>query len=435
MKPRRVIIMLASICCLLFASIVHSASLPTAVPEEVGLSSERLNRIDTIVKTDIAKHKLPGAVVLVARNGKVAYFKSFGMQDNATATPMKKDSIFRIYSMTKVVTSVAVMMLMEEGKLSLSDTVAKFIPAFKNVRVVDNIKKIEIIEKDKSGNKAKQVIEVVASTKRPLRPITIQDLLRHTSGLTYSFSSVSAVQRMYYDSGVKQSHKLTLKAWTGKLAKMPLAFQPGERWEYSRSTDLLGRVIEVVSGMPFDKFLAKTIFKPLGMIDTGFYVKPGKHNRIAEKDINIGKPWTLPNMKAPPKFLSGGSGLVSTASDYATFLQMLLNGGRLNDTRLLDRNTVEYMTRDHLGPIVKNSPGFYPGPGYGFGLGVAVRLSDGVSAMAGSIGDYYWMGMAGTSFFVNPKKNLLAIIMLQEPTQGDRYINLLRSLVMQSIIN
>ena len=272
----------------------------TAAPEKVGLSSERLDRIDHVLKADVENGKIPGAVALIARNGKIAYFKSFGMQVKAASIPMKKDSIFRIYSMTKIITSVAVMMLMEEGKLFLRDPVSKFIPEFENVEVVDTVDSREIITTDEKGNPVKKVIEVVTGTVKPDRSVKIQDLLRHTSGLTYGHAGKSAVKNMYVEAGIDKKHDLTLEAWAKKLAGVPLACQPGTRWEYSLSTDVLGRVIEVASGMTFDEFLENRIFKPLGMKDTAFYVPPDKQDRLAENDPAAGTSWPLHKLETPP---------------------------------------------------------------------------------------------------------------------------------------
>lgn len=224
-----------AVLCLLFGSAVWAETLKTVQPEKVGLSTERLKRIDRILNADIINGRIPGAVALIARNGQIAYFKSFGMQVKATSTPMKEDSIFRIASMTKVITSVAVMMLMEEGKLSLLDPVSTYIPAFENVDVVDTVEKKEIITKDDKGNQTRQISEVVTGTVKPDRPIRIHDLLRHTSGLTYGGSENMAIKRLYTEAGIHEKQKITLESWTKKLAGIPLAYQPGTRWVYSYS--------------------------------------------------------------------------------------------------------------------------------------------------------------------------------------------------------
>jgi CubicO group peptidase (beta-lactamase class C family) len=364
-----------------------TTSLPTAKPEEVGLSSEKLAELGKFVETSVQENKIPGAVVLVARDGKIAYLESFGMRDELTGAPMKTDSIFRIYSMTKPIVSVAVLMLMEEGKLSLNDPISKFIPELKDLKV------------GVEGPDGK------FKTVPPRREITILDLLKHTSGMTYGFFFTSKVKEMYKEAGIPLQN-YTTEEFVQKMGKLPLAYEPGTRWEYGRSTDVLGRLIEVVSGKPLDQFLEERIFKPLKMVDTGFYVKPGKLDRLAQPG---GK--GLLKVSTLPKFLSGGGGLVSTAGDYARFLQMLLNGGELNGIRILSKKTVALMTKDHLGPLAnRRDAQYFPGPFAGFGLGVAV-----INKPIGPVepGTFFWPGFAGTIFGVNPNKKMLRILMFQ----------------------
>lgn len=392
-----------------------------ASPEVLGLSSDRLDRIGTTLKAHVEKGVIPGAVALVARRGKLAYLKSFGMRDLEAGSPMETDTIFQIYSMTKPITSVAAMMLQEQGRLYLGDPVSKYIPEFKGLEV--GVESTDPATAEKSF-----------STVPSQRDMTIHDLLRHTSGLSYSIFGKSKVKTMYKEAGVGV-HNQTLEEMVMKLSKLPLAFQPGTKWEYSRSTDVLGRVIEVVSGMPLDKFIEDFVLQPLLMNNTGFYVKP-------EMLENVAKPgpkakWPSRYITAPPKLLSGGGGLVSTVHDYARFLQMLLNGGALDGVRLLGRNTVEYMTADHLGSIPKKGPGYFPGAGYGFGLGFSVRELAGVAPLPGSLGDYSWAGVGGTCFFVNPKEELFAVFMTEanDFAMMAYYVRLFRSLVMQAIVD
>jgi CubicO group peptidase (beta-lactamase class C family) len=373
------------------------------------------------VKADLEAGRIPGAVVLVARRGKIAYFESFGMRDKAAGTPMQKDTIFRIYSMTKPITSVAVLMLLEEGQISLRDPISKYIPELGDLQVG-----VEGTNSDTG--------KVTFTTVPAEREITILDLLRHTSGLTYGVSGQSAVKTQYKKAGI-HSRDQTLAELIEKLGTLPLLYQPGTRWEYSRSTDVLSRLIEVVSGLSLDRFLNERIFRPLGMTDTGFYVPAEKLDRVAERQPRDGKPRPLHDVTAPPKLLSGGGGLVSTAGDYVRFAQMLLNGGELEGTRILGRNTVECMTADHLGSMAKVRRGYRPGPGYGFGLGVAVRLHQGVAGVSGSPGDYWWIGWAGTYFFVAPQEELIGIVMIQENSQKRRYARIFRSLVIQTIVD
>lgn len=407
---------------ILLISSVAWAQLRSVKPKKVGLSQERLDRLGAVLKADIEEGKIPGAVVLVARRGKIAYFESFGMRDKVAGAPMRKDSIFRIYSMTKPIVSVAAMMLHEQGRISLGDPVSKYIPGFKELKVG--------VETTDSATGETFFSTVPAKSK-----MNIHDLLRQTSGLTYGFFGKSAVKTMYKKAGIYKKDQ-TLAEFVQKLSKLPLQYQPGTKWEYSRSTDVLGHVIEIISGMSLDQFLEERIFRPLGMNDTGFYLPPEKLDGLAQQDPKDGKRRPLLVVTKLPKFLSGGGGLVSTAGDYARFLQMLLNGGKLEKTRVLGRNTVQYMTADHLSSYIdKSGPRYYPGPGYGFGLGFAVRVELGVSRLPGSTGDYWWLGYAGTNFFVNPHEELFGIFMIQEPTLMKHYTRLFRNLVMQAIID
>ena len=309
------------------------AELSTAKPEEVGLSSERLSRISATLKAHVEKGVIPGAVALVARKGKIVYFESFGMRDLETSSPMQKDTIFQIYSMTKPITSVGLMMLHEQGRIYLGDPVSKYIPELKGLKVG--------VESTDPATGEKTFSTVPAQNE-----ITIHDLLRHTSGMTYGFMG----NKMYKEAGVGSPDQ-TLDEMVMKLSKLPLIFQPGTRWAYSRSTDVLGRVIEIISGMSLDKYLEERIFKPLQMNDTGFYVKPENIDRVAKPGPKA--KWPSRYSTSTPKLLSGGGGLVTTAHDYMRFIQMLMNGGQLDGARLLGKNTVEYMTSDHLGSIPK----------------------------------------------------------------------------------
>ena len=413
-------VILVTFFCLLISSTAW-AELPTAKPEDVGLSSERLNRISLTLKAHVEKGVIPGAVALVARKGKIAYFESFGMRDLETSSPMQKDTIFQIYSMTKPITSVGIMMLQEQGRIYLGDPVSKYIAEFKGLEV--GVEKPDPATGDKTF-----------STVPANREMTILDLLRHTSGLTYALFGKSKVKMMYKEAGLR-SQDLTLAEMVIKLSQLPLASQPGTRWEYSRSTDVLGRVIEIVSGMSLDKYFEERIFKPLQMNDTGFYVKPEKIERVAKPGPKA--KWPSNYATSTPKMLSGGGGLVSTAHDYMRFMQMLINSGELDGVRLLGKNTVEYMTSDHLGSIPKKGPGYFPGPGHGFGLGFSVREVPGVAALPGSVGDLSWSGIGGTSFFINPSEKLCAVYMISANDFGLMvyYFRLFRTLVMQAIVD
>jgi len=311
------------------------------------------------------------------------------------------------------------MILQEQGRIFLGDQLSKYIPEFKEMKVG--------VESTDPGTGEKTYSEVPAN-----RGITIQDLLRHTSGLTYSFFGKSKINMMYKEAGLSNPDQ-TLTEMITKLSKLPLAFQPGTRWEYSRATDVLGRVIEIVSGKSLDKFLEDNIFKPLQMNETGFYVDPEKLSRVAKPGPKAAWPSHYPT--SVPKFLSGGSGLVSTVQDYIRFLQMLINGGELDGVRILGRNTVEYMTSNHLGSSVTERG--WMGEGTGFGLGFALRDLPGIVNSPGTVGEYFWSGAGGLSFFVNPREDLYAVHMTQTNNFGiGFYLNrLFKVLVLQTIVD
>ena len=351
------------------------------------------------VKVQIANGRFPGAVVLIARKGKIVYFEAFGQRDPVANTPMSKDAIFRLYSMTKPFTSVAAMMLAEEGKLTLADPVSKYLPPLANLQVA-------VAGKDADGKTTYTLLKAE-------HPITIQDLLRHTSGFVYGpFTPNERVKAAYSALGVDW-RDVTPAEQIERLAQAPLAHQPGTVWEYGLSTDVLGRVVEKVSGMPLGAFLAERIFAPLKIRDTAFIVPTEKVARLAQPfpaDKETGKPITLLDVTVPQKNDAGGAGSAGTAADYARFLQMMLNGGQLDGARVLSRATVAYMTSDHLDTI---KPAILLAPGYGFGLGFAVRKGNGVASVPGSTGEYNWGGAAGTGFWVDPKEQLVVVIMTQ----------------------
>ena len=366
-----------------------------------GVSGQRLKQLSAQISAEAQSGAIPGAVILVARNGKIVYTDAIGLQDPSSGVPMKMDSIFRIASMTKPIVSVGAMMLVEEGKLVLADPVSKYLPELKGLKVgAEN--------RDAAGN---GVLEEVAA----VREMTVQDLLRHTSGFTYGIFGKSLVKQRYVDANVDLDRNQTNSEHVGRLAKLPLAYQPGTTWEYSRSTDVLGAVIERVTGQTLDVFLFEGILKPLGMKDTGFSVDPAKHARTAEAfaaDPETKSPVVLPDVRTPPRFLCGGACMVSTATDYYRFLQMLLNGGELEGVRILSRKSVELMTSDHVGTRIARGE---LSPGYGFGLGFTVRIAPGEASSLGTVGDYGWGGLYGTSFFVDPKERLIGILMMQRP--------------------
>ena len=434
MRFRRIICMSVIATCVAFSALAQG--LPKASqPEDVGFSSERLKRVTDAFQTEVDKGAIPGAVVLIARNGKVAYFEAIGFQNRENKEPMKTDGIFRIASMSKPITSVAVMMLVEEGKIQLLDPVSRYLPEFKGVQV--GVEKLNTT----TGNS-----ELIGEP--PRQEMTIQDLLRHTSGLTYGIFGKSLVKQAYNEANLFDRNQ-TLAEFVSKIAKLPLAYHPGTTWEYSHSTDVLGRILEVVSGVTLDQFLANRIAKPLGLSDTGFYVPNEKLDRIAETQVDptTGKRWPTIDVAKRPNWMSGGAGMVSTASDYVRFAQMLLNGGELDHVRLLSPRTVAFMTSDHLWPGIVFSPvtlelfeplGIAPTPkvGQGFGLGFVVRIQEGRNPMPGSPGEYYWAGIWGTAFWVDPKEKLIAVLMMQAaPLQARYYRSLIRNLVSQALID
>ncbi len=384
--------------------------------EAAGFDTGRIAAIGDMLEDLRRRGRLPGAVTLVMRRGQLAAFDAFGLQDPASGAPMRRDSIFRIYSMTKPIVSVAAMMLFEQGRLLLSDPVAKFLPEFAQSQVQSG-----------GADGGPRVA--------PSRAMTVQDLLRHTAGLTYEFLEPAPVRRLYAQAGIA-SRKRSNAEHASVLAGLPLMHQPGTVWDYSRATDVVGRLVEVVAGETLGLHLRRTIFAPLGMVDTGFQVPAAGHARIAEpfaKDPDGGMKIDLSDVRFPAALESGGGGLVSTAADYARFLQMLLQGGELAGVRLLGRKTVAYMTSDHLGDMPR--VGDLLPPGHGFGLGFAVRLASGISVVPGSVGTYGWGGIAGTVFFVDPEEDLFALLMIQAPAQREEIQQLFRNMVYSALVD
>ncbi len=405
-------------------------------PEEAGFASDRLNRIAQFFQSEVDKGAIPGAVLVVARNGKIVYRQAIGYQDREKKIPMKADSVFRIFSMTKPVTSVAVMMLAEEGKIDVMAPVTQYLPEFKDV-------KVGVEKMDPAGGKPYLAFEP------PGRPMTVQDLLRHTSGLVYGPFGNTLVHQEYNKANLFDPGQ-TLAEFVSKLAKLPLAHQPGTVWEYGMNTDVLGRIVEVVSGMPFDRFVEEHVTKPLKMPDTAFYMDPAKLQRVAQLQIDpatdkrpeFGNSDDLTKEKV--RWFSGGGGLLSTASDYARFCQMLVNGGELEGVRLLSPKTLAVMTSDQVPPHasrvgqmqVTQDLNPFPELGQSFGLGFAVRTDVGHSAVSGSVGDYFWAGAAGTYFWVDPQEKLYAVMMLQMPfTEAGPYRRGLREIVYGALLH
>ena len=415
---KRSIIALAASCVTLLMA-ADNRALPNIYNQ--GFSTARLDALSAKINKDVSDARLPGAVILVARNGNLVHAETIGVQDPKTKAAMRRDSIFRLYSMTKPIVSVAAMMMVEEGKIFLAEPVSKYLPELANLKVG--------VERADTGGK--KILEVVPAA----REMTIHDLLRHTAGLTYGFEGKSLVKDEYKKNridGVEQ----TSAEWIEKLSKLPLQSQPGSKWEYSIATDVLGVLLERVSGQSLDALLAERIFSPLGMKDTAFSVEPAKQSRIAEPleiDPVLKIKISLNDVRKPPMRFSGGSGAVSTADDYLRFAQMLLNGGELDGVRIISPKTVEYMLADHLSgvratlPPSSAAPG--PRPGYGFGLGFAIRTEIGEAGTLGTPGIADWNGLGGTNFWIDPREKLAVIWMAQTPGLRPHYRQLIPDMV------
>lgn len=389
----------------------ESPPLPFTKPETIGLSRPALQRLSDVFNREIEKGTIPGATIMVARGGQIGWFEALGKQDPALPTPMAQNTIFRIFSMTKPVVSVGVMMLLEEGRFLLDDPIAKFIPEFADQKVgVENNGRLDLVSLQ--------------------RPITIQDLLRHTSGITYEHTGNGLVQQLYQQSRLR-SRKISNAEHAELVASLPLICQPGAEWNYSRSTDILGRLIEIIAGKTLGAFLEQRIFSPLQMTETAFHTGRENAHRLAEPFA--ADPWTgekvqFFNMLDKPAMESGGGGLVSTTMDYARFCQMLLNGGKLDGMRIIGRKTLELMASDHLNGGVKIQ-GTLTQPGHSFGLGFGVRTQAGIAPFMGSVGQFFWSGMGGTFFWIDPKEELFAVFMSQGPGQRVYTRTLMRNLV------
>jgi CubicO group peptidase (beta-lactamase class C family) len=394
---------------------------PAAAP---GFSDAKLQHVGDYIRQEIAAGTMPGAVILIQQHGKPVYSENFGVRDVATKLPMDADTIFRLYSMSKPITSVAAMMLVEDGKLKLDDPVLKYIPAFAETKV----------GVEKRGDDGRLTL-----VREPLnRPITIEDLLRHTSGLTYGFNGGNLVRRFYAEADLFSSD-LTNAEFAERIAALPLAEQPGTQWDYGHSTDVLGRVVEVVSGKTLFQFERERLLDPLGMSETEFYVRDEtKRPRIAEPmpdDRMISPTTEIRNPLQPRRAEPGGSGLVGTVGDYARFAQMLLNGGTYQGRSYLKPETVALMASDHIGPEtgIGRDYAYYPGATSGFGLGFAVRTSVPPNT-SWPLGEYRWDGVGGTFFFIDPVDDVFAIFMVQTPSQRGRIQLALKTLIYQALL-
>ena len=391
-----------------------------AEPEAGGLSSARLRRIGEALRREVALGHIPGAAIGVMRCGKLAHLEAVGSRDAGTGEPLATDAIFSIASMTKPLTSVAAMLLVEEGRVLLGDPVAKYLPALADLQVAEG-----------------------SGTRPPKRPPTVQDLLRHTSGLTYRDRGDTPAHALYPGSSLWAAERMAKDEVLAALARAPLLFDPGCDWEYGFSTDVLGFVVEAVAGESLGSWLGARVFAPLAMGDTSFELPPAKADRYAralEKDpVGGGANVAVHHATGQrQRWHSGGGGLVSTVGDYLRFAEMLRLGGKLGASAILGRGTVALMTADHLPASFHNLIADKMDPaatGYGFGLGVAVRRQDGIAAMAGSAGDYYWSGVYGTYFWVDPREELTVVLMAAAPGSIRlRYRQLARNLVYQALI-
>jgi CubicO group peptidase (beta-lactamase class C family) len=418
------------------SSLAIAQNIPTAKPEDVGMSSARLKNVKASLQAEVDKGNIPGAVVMINRKGKLVYSEVVGYQDKSANKAMSKDSIFRIYSMTKPLASVAAMILVEEGKMQLADPISKFMPEFANMQV-------SVGTKDSGGNMEYSLVPAA-------KPITVQDLLRHTSGIGYpEITSNPNIKKAYTDAGLYvaggtdyDQRRVTPQEMIAGIAKAPLSTQPGTNWEYGMSVDLLGRVVEVVSGKRLGDFLQDRVFTPLQMKDTAFSVPTDKKSRIAEPfatDPFNNAPIKLLDVTIKPNNDSGGAGAAGTAGDYLNFASMMLNGGELNGQRILSPMTVNLMASDMLGSrtTVPLSPGqlLMGVDGYTFGLGFMVRQGQGLASVDGSPGEYMWAGAAGTFFWIDPKEQLAVVVMSQVPGPiRPYYRRMIKQLVSSAVI-
>jgi len=448
--------------CLMFTS-AWAGDIPTAEPEAVGLSAERLERFSAVMEEGIEAGHFPGAVAAVARNGKIAFFESYGLMDKKAGLPMTDDAIFRIASMTKAITGVAVMMLYEAGHFGLNDPVWKYIPSFKEMQVLvadEEADDKSTGKKDKKGESKKhdeqwlkdnwdslteeEQAEVLAAyyekakvsseakTEPAKRPITIRDLLRHTAGLSYNPGTI-------WEPGDD------LGTMIDNLAKKPLVSHPGTRFEYGLSIDVLARLVEVVSGQSFDVFIKERILDPLDMVDTAFYVQKEQAKRLVSMPAGEasskkgGKSYSEHSYLSPPVVLMGGTGLVSTTMDYLRFCQMLLNNGELDGHRILGRKSVELMRANHMNDVEEKTTGKDMIGEFQFGLTFGVKIKPGDRGELGSEGTYYWGGAYGTAFWIDPKENLLGVFMVNgfsdEKTYSRPYSQMLEHFAYQAIVD
>jgi len=413
--------------CLFASGVAFAADpLPRAKPEEVGMSSERLARIGDVLKADIVAGRIPGAVIAIARHGRLVALEAYGWRDKAAGVAMTTDTIFNIASMTKPMTTVGALMLYERGQLLIGEPLSKYFPKFADMRVA---------ARDASG-------EPTAETVAADRQVTIQDLMRHTSGIIYGGRGNTLVHKMYPAGSSDAAREYDSAAFLDKLASAPLLYQPATVWDYGFGLDLLGLTIEKISGQTLGQYLKANLFAPLGMNDTGFSISADQAARYAKPlptDPDTGKPQARsPELTQPLKFECGGGCAASTASDYLRFAMMLMNEGRNGEARLLGPRTVAYMLSDQLGPHIKNLIGNADPTraDYGFGLGLAVRMTPGVVKMMGSVGQFSWPGASGTDWWADPKQELAVVYMSAAPGPVRwHYRQKINALVYQAIVD
>jgi CubicO group peptidase (beta-lactamase class C family) len=397
--------------------------LPRAKPEEAGMSSARLGEIAKTLNADIARGRIPGAVVAIARRGKLVYFEAFGYRDKAAGVPMTTDTIFNIASMTKPMTAVAALQFYEQGRLLMDDPVAKYFPKFADMKVA---------VLDAKG-------ESIVATVPAARKITIQDLYRHTSGLIYGARGSTAVHKLYPAGSGPAAGALSSAEFLDKLAAQPLLHQPGAVWDYGFGLDVLGLVVEQLSEQTLGGYLRDNVLEPLGMTDTHFLIPADKAQRYAKAlpdDPDTGQPQSLMALTQPRKFECGGGCAASTAGDYLRFALMLMNKGQYRDARVLARKTVDYMLSNQLGSEVRNLIGNADPTraDYGFGLGLAVRTTAGIARIMGSVGDFSWPGASGTNWWADPEEELAVVFMAHSPGSIRwHYRQVINALVYQAI--
>jgi CubicO group peptidase (beta-lactamase class C family) len=397
--------------------------LPRAKPEDVGMSSQRLGLIAGTVNAEIARDQLPGAVLAIARKGRLVYFETFGYRDKAAGAQMLPDAIFNIASMTKPMTAVAALQLYEQGRLLMDDPLAKYFPKFANMQVA-------VMDASKEN-----VVERVPAARK----ITVQDLFRHTSGMIYGGRGTTAVHKLYPDGSTGPASTMTSQEFLDRLSSLPLLHQPGTVWDYGYGLDVLGLIVEQLTEQPLGQYLQDNVLKPLGMVDSGFLVPADKVARYAKAlpdDPQTGRPQSLMALTQPMKFECGGGCATSTAGDYMRFALMLMNKGSYGEARVLGRKTVEYMLSNQIGPEVKNLIGNADPTraDYGFGLGLAVRTTPGVARLMGSVGDFSWPGASGTNWWADPREELVVVWMAQSPGSIRwKYRQMINALVYQAI--